>query len=203
MLPRHGLIVGFAIVVLTMVEMFTIPRAYFVLGSIVSTSCMLLVALLLTKYQSLYAATPKTITIGIVSAVLLYLIFLGGNAAIKAHAPLGVSTPEESSIYSLFASTPLSLKIIVFLLDAVGFESFFRGTLQSFSSQKLGIGSVFLVALIDAAIHVSTFNPLFVITTFIADTAWGINYYYTKDLYSTIGSHFLWDMLVFVLLPIS
>jgi len=200
---QYTLSAGFAIVALTMVEMFTIPRSYFVLGSLVSTSCMLLVSLLMTRYSTLFSATAKTVGVGILTAFLLYLVFLGGNALLKSYSPLGVGASNENSIYSLFASTPIDLKMVVFALDAIGFESFFRGTLQRSLAPKLGSSSAFIVALIDAAIHISTFNPLFSITTFIADGAWGINYYYTRDLYSNIASHFLWDVLIFVLLPIS
>jgi membrane protease YdiL (CAAX protease family) len=186
-----------------MIGMFSIPKSYFVLGSIVSTSTMFLVALLLTKYSSLFNPSTKTVVIGIAMAFLLYFIFLGGNYLVKSVSPLGIGSQNENTIYSLFSTTPLPLKIIVFLLDAVGFESYFRGVLVPFFAKRTGIGAIFIVALIDALIHVSTFNPLFSVTTFIADSVWGLNYYITRDLYSNIATHFLWDMLVFVILPIS
>ena len=194
---------GFLIVCLTMVEMFVVPRNYFIAGSLVSTSCMLCVALLLAKYGQLFHPSYRSIIIGVSSAVVLYLIFVGGNAAIKIVSPLGMSTTNESSIYALFASSPLQLKVLVFLLDAFGFESYFRGVLQRVVFAKLGVGSAFAVAAVDAAIHLSTLNPLFPVTTFIADAVWGINYYFSKDVGSNIVSHFLWDMLVFVILPLS
>lgn len=196
-------LVGSFIVATSMVAMFILPKSYFVSMSLISTTMMLLVAIWLTHYSSLFSTTLKTVSIGIVSAFLLYLVFLGGNAAITTYAPLGVGVSNENTIYSLFASTPIWLKVVVFLLDAIGFESFFRGTLQKRLILRTGISSVFIVALIDALIHVSSLNPLFSVTTFIADSVWGLNFYYTKDLYSNFASHFLWDMLVFVLAPIS
>ena len=92
--------------------------------------------------------------------------------------------------------------MIVFVLDAVGFESYFRGNILTNLSPKLGIWSVFAAAIIDAGIHFSTFNPLFPATTFIADSVWGFYYYRTRDLSSTMVCHFLWDIMIFVLIPI-
>ncbi|HKW05161.1 MAG TPA: CPBP family glutamic-type intramembrane protease [Nitrososphaerales archaeon] len=196
-------LLGFVIIFLTMIEMFTIPKGYFVLGSIVATSCMILITPLLTRYFSLFAPTVKTVTVGIFAAVILYLIFLGGNNLVGTYTPFGIGAQNEDNIYSLFSSTPMTLKIIVFGLDAVGFESYFRGNLQNLISSKFGFASVFIVALIDAAIHLATFNPLFSITTFIADSVWGLEFHITKDIYSAMASHFFWDMLVFVILPIT
>lgn len=185
-----------------MIEMFVIPRQYFVLGSIVSTSTMICVALLLTRYRELFRPAYWRFGIGILLAFLLYFIFYAGNLAIKTQGLLGMGVSNEQSIYGLFSNTPAPLLVIVFLLDAIGFESYFRGNLQSLFAARLGVGSVFVVALIDSLIHFSAMNPLFPATTFVADSVWGLNYYVTKDLYSTIASHFLWDIMIFMLLPI-
>ena len=128
--------------------------------------------------------------------------FLREIVAVKNLNLFGVSASNEQSIYGLFSGTATPLLVVVFALDAIGFESFFRGNLQTIFSKRIGIGSVFLVAIIDAAIHLSAMNPLFPATVIVADSVWGLNYYITKDLYSNIASHFLWDLLVFVLLPI-
>ncbi len=194
---------GFLIVALTMIEMFTIPKGYFVLGSIVSTSAMALVAYLLAGnlFQKEIHGVFKMI-IGIVTAVLLYFVFYLGNYGVNHLNLLGIGTSNEQTIYGLFSSVPLPLLVIVLALDAVGFEYFFRGNLQNLLARKIGIGAVFLVAVIDALIHISTLNPLFPATVIVADSVWGLNYYFAKDLYSNIASHFLWDLLIFVILPI-
>ena len=173
------------------------------LGSVVSTVAMACVAYLLSD-QSGEKFRPGTwrVALGIALAFILYAIFLGGNLAVKNLNLFGVSGSNEQSIYGLFSGTPTPLLVVVFALDAIGFESFFRGNLQTIFSKRIGIGAVFLVAVIDAVIHLSTMNPLFPATVIVADSVWGLNYYITKDLYSNIASHFLWDLMVFVLLPI-
>ena len=200
---KYNQALGFLIVALTMIEMFVIPRSYFVLGSIVSTSAMICVAyLLLSGIRELFRPSIRFLVLALIVAILLYLVFFAGNLGIKAFPLMGVSTASEQSIYGLFNNVPLPILIVVFILDAVGFESYFRGNILNNLSQRIGIGSVFAAAALDAAIHFSTFNPLFPATTFVADTVWGFYYYKTRDLSSTIACHFIWDIMIFVLIPI-
>jgi membrane protease YdiL (CAAX protease family) len=196
-------IAGFLIVALTMIEMFTIPKAYFVLGSIVSTSVMGFVAYLVTSdiFTRLKFNVTK-IGLGVVTAIILYSLFFLGNFAVTHLNLPGIQATNEQTIYGLFSDVPLPLLIIVLALDAIGFEYYFRGNLQQLFARKIGIGAVFLVALVDAAIHISTLNPLFPATVIVADSVWGLNYYFTKDLYSNIASHFVWDLLIFIIIPI-
>jgi membrane protease YdiL (CAAX protease family) len=192
---------GFLIVALTMVEMFLIPSGYFKLGSIVATVCMTLVAIILTKYRELFRPSLKSITIGLLSAAALYFVFLGGSVALKDFHVLN-SQSNEASIYSLIASGSISIQIVVLLLDALGFESYFRGNLVNYFHFRVGNFAPFLVALVDALIHATTLNPVFVITTFIADSVWGAVYFFTKDLSSSFVSHLIWDLAIFIIFPI-
>jgi membrane protease YdiL (CAAX protease family) len=200
---RYDQIIGFLIVAMTMVEMFTIPRSYFVLGSIISTSAMICAAyLLFNGNRERFRPSVRHLVLAVFVAIFLYLIFFAGNLGIKAFPLFGITTSSEQSIYGLFNNVPLPLLVIVFVLDAVGFESYFRGDVLANLSPKLGIFSVFAAAAIDAGIHFSTFNPLFPATTFIADSVWGLYYYKTRDLTSTIVCHFVWDIMIFILIPI-
>jgi len=186
-----------------MVEMFTNPRQYFILGSVVSTSAMLCVAYLLSNQtEKKFRGSIRGLALGFVLAFALYGVFLAGNYAVVNLKLFGVSGANEQTIYGLFSGTSPALLIGVLALDAIGFESYFRGNLQNILSKKIGPGAIFIVAIIDAAIHISTLNPLFPATVIVADSVWGLNYYFTNDLYSNIACHFLWDILIFVLLPI-
>ncbi|MDG6996631.1 MAG: CPBP family intramembrane metalloprotease [Nitrososphaerota archaeon] len=195
-------IAGFVVVSLSMVEMFTIPRNYFVLGSIVSTMTMICVTMLLHRVDKPANFSGQRLAIGVVTAIVLYFVFFLGNAFIKNYSPLGMQPTNETSIYGLFSSSPVWLLVAIFLLDALGFESYFRGNLQRLFGSRLHWGAVFLPAVIDAVIHFSSLNPLFPATTFVADCFWGLNYYHTKDIYSNYTSHFVWDLLIFLVFPI-
>jgi membrane protease YdiL (CAAX protease family) len=194
---------GLAVVALTMIEMFAIPKAYFAIGSIFATSSMFCVAVLLSPpsgFGSHFRIKNQLYSVGF--AILLYWLFYGGNYVVRSLAPGGIQSGNEQAIYGLFTSDSLPLLVLVFALDAVGFETFFRGNLQRVLAPRLRIGAVFAVAGIDAAIHLVTLNPLFPITVIVSDSVWGMNYYFTKDIYSNVSTHFIWDVLIFIVFPI-
>jgi uncharacterized protein len=198
---------GLLIVIAGMLLLF-VPTGspYFVYGVFTSTACMIFVALWLADLRSLFRPSALTVGLGILSALLLYAVFFGGNILIQNLKPLGIQQTSESAIYALISSHEIVIQILILILDAIGFEAYFRGNLQNFLAERLSkdsVAIVFLPALIDAAIHTISLNPLWVITTFIADSVWGLTYFYTKDLSSSIISHFAWDVAIFVIFPIK
>jgi membrane protease YdiL (CAAX protease family) len=98
--------------------------------------------------------------------------------------------------------------VAILIFDALGFESYFRGTLQNFivkriTNKKYRSGGVFLAAACDSVIHLLSLNPLWVVTTFIADSVWGLTFYKTRDLTSSAASHLIWDIVIFIVAPIK
>lgn len=198
------ILLGFLVVLASMVVLFTVPAAYFIAATFGSMTVMVVVTLATTRYRGVFRTGVSSIALGFATAALLYLLFFLGNLGVTTLHPFGMGAASESSIYSLIASpsNPIPLQVAVLIFDAAGYESFFRGVLQTRLRPRLGVGSAFGVALVDAAIHLITLNPLWVVTTFIADSVWGLTYHYSEDLGSSMTSHFVWDVVIFVLLPI-
>ncbi len=192
------------VVVASMFFLLTVPQEYFVAATFASMACMIVVTYMICGYRGLFRPRPVTIALGLATAAALYTVFYAGNLGVTTLHPFGISATTENSIYSLIASpsNPLFLQVAVLAFDAAGYESFFRGILQTRLEARTGVGSVFLVALFDALLHAVSMNPLWVVTTFIADSVWGLTYYYSKDLTSSVTSHFVWDVVIFILLPI-
>ncbi len=187
----------------SLLALFEAPRTYFVAGTFAATTVMVASAYFIRKPLDKSVQGPKPWALGLASALILYGVFYGGNLALKSGLIPGVGL-QESSIYSLIASptNPLWVQVAVLTFDAAGFEAFFRGTLQKTLAPKLGVWAVPGVALFDSALHVATFNPLWVITTFVADVAWGLTYRYSKGFPASFTSHLAWDLAIFVLKPI-
>jgi CAAX protease family protein len=187
--------------------MFSVPSDYFIPAAFVSMSCMIIVSFFLSRYSDMFHPTPRSISLGILSAIVLYLIFYAGNIGIKTLHPFGMGTSSESAIYSLIANHALYIQVFVLLFDAVGYESYFRGILQKYTQGRgrstNGLRAVAISALIDSAIHLISLNLLWVVTTFIADFVWGATYYYTKDMSSNTLSHLIWDLAIFIAFPIK
>lgn len=200
---RRAPLAGLAVVVASMIVLFSVPRSYFVAATFVSTSCMILASLMVGVPRNRPRLRFVAIATGLVSASILYLVFFGGALALKNLIP-DYSAGSESSIYSLIASpsNPLPLQVVVLLFDAVGYESFFRGVLQKQLQPRLGVAAAPAVALFDAAIHIATFNPIWIATTFVADLVWGLTYYFGKGFQSSFTSHFVWDLAIFIIRPV-
>lgn len=200
-----NLAAAFAFVLASMAALFLLPSAYFITATFGSMACMIAATWFTTRYRGLFHPRAGTIVLGIFSAAAIYFIFYLGNLGIETFHPLGLSSSAEDSIYSLIASpsNPIYLQVSVLAFDAVGYESFFRGVLQARLEPRLGAASPFAVALIDASIHLLTLNPLWVVTTFIADSCWGLVYRYSKDLTCNTLSHFVWDVIIFIVFPIK
>ncbi len=170
-----------------------------------STACMILVAYGAGRAPGPMQPRTFSLVIGAVSAILLYLVFQGGAWLVATVHPFGITSASETTIYSLIASpsNPLSLQVSVLFFDSAGYELYFRGVLQQRLTPRLGVMAVPTVASLDALLHVATMNPLWVGATFITDTVWGLTYRYGRGTQASFTSHFVWDLAIFVLRPIS
>ena len=205
MSKRQRAALGLAVVAAGMAPLFVLPKGDFALSTFIATGCMAAVAVASGGYRRLFAPRAWTLALGLVAAAGLYALFYAGNMAIAAFHPLGVGTQAETSIYALIASSgnPLPLQVLVLACDSLGFESYFRGTLQALATPRLGGAAPFAVAAVDALIHAASFNLLWVVATFMADSVWGLTYYRTGDLSSSVLSHLVWDVAIFMVAPIG
>ena len=201
--PR--LIPGLALVVASMVVLFVVPPGYFAAATIFSTSCMMVAARYAGGLRLSQRVRPTSVGVGMATGALLYLVYFAGGAAIDAFHPLGVTSASESAIYALIASpsNPIYLQAAVLLFDSAGYESFFRGVLQARLQPRFGAYSAPAVALVDAAVHVFTLNPVWVGGTFVSDLFWGLAYHYGKGTQASFTSHILWDLAIFIIRPVT
>ncbi len=188
-----------------MFVLLTVPRGYFAAATFASTGVMLGSAWALGALGSPSKLRYGSIVLGVATAGALYLVFYLGGAAVDAFHPLGVTSASESTIYSLIASpsNPLLLQVALLLFDSAGFESFFRGVLQARLQARYGAYAAPAVALLDAAVHIVTLNPIWVGGTFLTDLFWGLTFHYGKGLQGSFASHLLWDLAIFMVRPIT
>ncbi len=188
-----------------MVLLFALPRTYFAAATFVATGTMLEAAIALGGFRVPKKFGYAAVAVGLGSAVLLYLVFYAGGAAVNVLRPFGITSASEGSIYGLIASpsNPLPLQVAILLFDSAGYESFFRGVLQARLQNRVGLAAAPAVALLDAGLHVITLNPLWVGATFVTDLAWGLTYYYGRGVPASFTSHFVWDVAIFIVRPIT
>jgi len=143
-----------------------------------------------------------SVGVGLLSAALLYAIFVAGNAV----APLvvGGASGQVGTIYRLGAqSSMLWVFLLLFVVTGPGEEIFWRGFLQDRLERRLGRLRGFVAAtLAYAGVHVFSGNLMLVLAALVAGTWWGAFYAWRKDLLALIVSHSVWSAFVFAVWPI-
>lgn len=167
------------------------------------------VSVLLVLGYSLYWQKPKitlrlsSFLLGLVSAVVLYIVFFLGNSL----APYFVSGApgQVGGIYSLGKG---SSKVLVFLLllfiTGPGEEIFWRGFLQDQLMKRTGRFRGYLLATaVYAGVHVFSGNLILILAALVAGAFWGALYLWKKDLLLQITSHSIWSAFIFAVFPIN
>ena len=144
---------------------------------------------------------------GIALAFALWGIFWIGD---KASAALfDFARPEVDAVYAMKTGLP-SWAIAVLLLFLIGpaEEFFWRGYVQHTLERLCGgrqpkDRALLITAAVYALVHIWSLNFMLVMAALVAGLVWGLVYRFCpKALPALIVSHALWDVLVFILLPI-
>ncbi len=183
---------------------WTFGKFNFWAGMVPATGILALSGLYLDRknLKEIYSFKSSYILIGVGSAVVLYLIFLAGNAISKLLFNFAQS--QVSNIYLSRQQASPAL-IAVLLLGWIGpaDEIFWRGFVQRRMSDRLGKWSGYLLAsLFYAGIHVWAFNFMLFGAALVCGLFWGYLFLHYRSVWPGLISHALWDATVFVLLPI-
>ncbi|MFC1725077.1 CPBP family intramembrane glutamic endopeptidase [candidate division KSB1 bacterium] len=145
----------------------------------------------------------KNITIGLVSAAVLYMIFWTGNEMTRMVFPEKLTQVRE--IYSnRLEMHPYIVAVLLFFPIGMGEEIFWRGYLQKYYSKKFGEkAALFLIITGYIAVHLSSGNLMLILSAGICGIFWGLMFYFTKSVVPGIISHMVWDPVIFVILPIQ
>jgi len=149
----------------------------------------------------LYYFEPKHIFIGIISAAVLYLIFYGGDYVSKL--VLSFADKQVVNIYSNKALLDPSIIVILLLIIGPAEEIFWRGYVQDTLQEKFGDNAGWIIAsVIYGAVHLFALNLMLFIAALVCGLFWGWIFKRYKSLWPGIISHALWDVTIFVLLPV-
>ncbi len=144
---------------------------------------------------------------GVAIALVLWGIFWLGD---KAAAWLfDFARPQVDSIYGMKSGLPtwLIAALLIFLIGPAE-ELFWRGYIQRTLTRILrgsnpANAAFAITAALYALVHIWSFNFMLIVAALVAGLVWGLIYkLYPKALPALIISHALWDVLVFVLMPI-
>jgi membrane protease YdiL (CAAX protease family) len=146
--------------------------------------------------------TPNNILVGILSAVVLYGLFVLGNLLAPYIIP--GAGGQVGGIYDLGTGTD---RILLFLLlcfvTGPGEEIFWRGFLQENLMQRFGdLRGCVMGTLIYGAVHLFSMNLMLILAALVAGAFWGLLYLWKRDLGLVIVSHSLWSAFIFAVFPV-
>ena len=145
----------------------------------------------------------RSFLMGLLSAAVLYFIFLLGNKLAPYLLP--GAKARVGGIYSLGVGTnKVLIFLLLFFITGPGEEIFWRGFLQDRLMTRWGNFSGYLVTtIIYAGVHVFSWNPVLILAAFVAGAFWGILYLWKRDLLIQITSHSFWSAVIFAVAPIQ
>jgi membrane protease YdiL (CAAX protease family) len=145
---------------------------------------------------------PKFVILGLASGIVLYLIFFAGNYA-SQFLPGGQM--QISAIYSLrIPGQPVLQGILLVFPIAVGEEVYWRGFLQNQLAKRFGnIPGLLITGVLYGAVHIWSRSIVLVGAALVAGLWWGLMFDRTRSITTTIISHSLWSLLIFIILPVS
>jgi uncharacterized protein len=154
-------------------------------------------------FKTLFEFKIRHLWVGILSALLLYGIFWIGNLA--ADILFSFASGQIESVYSSKAQLD-AFWIALLLLFVIGpaEEIYWHGLVQRRLTGRYGATvGVLATAMVYALVHVVSMNFMLVAAAGVCGLYWGILFQREKKLIPLIISHALWDLMVFVLLPMK
>jgi uncharacterized protein len=143
----------------------------------------------------------KYISMGVLSGLLLYALFWLGVQIFDLF-----NLPFEKSIknlYRWFAPTLFWQYLALILVAAPGEELFWRGFIQKRLLRYFGpIGSITIGALLYASVHIYSGTFILMLAAFLSGLLWGALYMWKKSMPLVIVSHIVFDIMIFIILPL-
>ena len=144
----------------------------------------------------------STVVLGLLSALLLYLIFWIGKQA--SMFLLSFAGQQIGSIYAKGQGTPdWAIALLLFLVTGPCEEIFWRGFVQRQLTDRMGgLRGWMLATAVYAGVHIWSFNFMLIGAAAVAGAYWGAIYWRTGNLPLVIISHSVWSAVVFTAVPI-
>jgi membrane protease YdiL (CAAX protease family) len=145
---------------------------------------------------------PGDALLGVASSAALYAVFVLGRSAALAVFPPAAS--QIGAVYALGAHGPAwAVAPALALVIGPGEEVFWRGLVQWGLVHRLGpLRGWAAATLVYGLVHLAAGNALLVVAALAAGAFWGGLYLWCGRLAPVVVSHVLWDLTVFLLLPL-
>jgi membrane protease YdiL (CAAX protease family) len=148
-------------------------------------------------------ARLEDLAVGLGASAALYGVFALGRVVSSLVFPLAARQIE--AVYLLRAQAPpwVIATLLVFVIGP-GEELFWRGLVQWGLVRRWGAGRGWAAAaLLYGLVHLSAANVMLVVAATVAGAFWGFLYLRIGRIAPLVVSHVVWDVTVFLLLPLG
>jgi len=145
----------------------------------------------------------RAVITGLDTAAILYIVFLLGSLLFRWL--FGFAEGQISSVYSIKTqASPYVIALLLLFIIGPAEEIFWRGFVQSRFAARWGDWTGLIAATAAyTLVHVWSGNIMLMIAALVGGLYWGFIYKHTRNLFPVIVSHAVWDVLVFLLLPLA
>ena len=184
---------------------FAVPVGNFWLKLILSASLLAVLGLGWSRnhWTILFRFRLRHLWLGPLSAIVLYGIFWLGKEGSTLLFPF--ASKQISNVY--LSKSQLDLRMIGLLLLFVmgpAEEIYWHGFVQRTLVGRFGpAAGVFLTAAVYSLVHVVALNLMLLVAAAVCGLFWGWLYQREQSLIPVILSHSIWDVLIFVIFPLS
>lgn len=183
------------------------PIGNFWIMMVISTSILSVISIFNYKNQlSRVNFSIKEVLIGILSAVLLYLVFFAGKNLLDIMKIIPNHQQNISNVYASRGMLPgWTIALLLFFPVGFGEEIFWRGYLQRLMSERYGnVKALLLTTFFYTAVHIPTLNPILIIAALLVGIFWGLMFIWrNNNIVAPMISHMVWDPVIFIILPFS
>ncbi len=142
----------------------------------------------------------RTIIWGVGSAAFLYTIFTVGDMITSLWS---FQDAKVWAVYSTREEAPGWLIASLLVIIGSGEELFWRGFVQKRLTNRYSFNQGYLVAtLLYTFVHINSLNPVLILAALVAGLFWGLLYQATGSIKVCIISHVVWDVMIFVVMPL-
>ncbi|NLW07177.1 MAG: CPBP family intramembrane metalloprotease [Clostridia bacterium] len=145
----------------------------------------------------------QALVLGLLSALVLYLIFVVGN--ILSGWIFSFAGEQVASVYENKAqASPWLIAFLLLFIIGPAEEIFWRGFVQRRFVARWGDWSGLLAATAAyTLVHIWAANLMLLLAAMVGGLFWGYLYQRSGSLAPVIISHAVWDVLIFILLPVA
>lgn len=155
------------------------------------------------RLGEVYAFKKRYVLVGVLSAILLYVIFYVGNLVSIHIFPFAGS--QVDSIYLTRSDAGLVVIGLMLLFWIGPFEEvFWRGFVQRRLCERFGNWRGYLLACsVYTLVHIFSLNLMLIAAAGVCGIFWGWIFRRYKSVWPGLICHALWDVLIFVIIPIE